>query len=88
MKFPKWYKDADASDRVRYLLAICVLNYKPRSTQADLVAQLGLSNTMAGHWIRSGTVAMGHAMEIEKLVGRDVMPWEVLANPMYDWDEK
>lgn len=88
MKFPEWYKSSESNNRIRYLLAVCALNLKENCTQAELLASVGMAPAMAGHWMRSGSVPIRHAMAIEKLVGRDVMPWEVLVNPMYDWEEK
>ncbi|HSU67183.1 MAG TPA: hypothetical protein VLJ39_09940 [Tepidisphaeraceae bacterium] len=93
---PKWFEGPwddehqERSAKAKFFLAIAAQYYQPGGTIASLGAHLGYQHP-AGIYAqisRNGEVSAEHAVILERLAGRNVLPRELLRPDIFDIPEE
>lgn len=82
MQLPSWYSKATREQRFNYLIQLAALHASAEGSLGSLASTLGMTGGTISIWKRQGKIPVVRvAMDIEKLVGREVVTWESLVNP-------
>lgn len=85
---PAWVMRHDTPERVDqaklcFLVRLAALYHNERGSLGLLSTALGLSEPALAMAIKRGQIMPGHAVEIEKLIGRDLFPRELFRPDLF-----